>query len=282
MKKELRFSYWEPCLCGSGRLIKDCCLTAWSKTKPAGPMTGLSHPKCYARCLRDCSDEISREHFLSASVIKSWTDVGLAKVSGFAPINRGESTVMQIQNNRPKVLCKRHNNCLTGLDSVAKKFFTFLLERTPQQRFLLINGYELERWFLKVLCGYVAAGFVIDDTGIPVVGWTPPLRWLEILFGDEQAPRGCGLFFPVNLTWQTRSGRLVIEPHFHKGPPKEIALMNFLLDHFGFILTMKPLPPNAERVYRPSAMQIEKQGVKREAHFGWNSEVFVGYKIDTH
>src|SRR5262249_49648435 len=126
MKKEFNFTPWEPCPCGSGRLIKDCCLSARSNTRPAGPKTGLSHPKCYARALGDCSAEISREQFLSVSVLKCWTDVGLAKVSGFAPINGGESTIMQIQNARPKVLCTRHNNCLTGLDSRAKSFFSFL------------------------------------------------------------------------------------------------------------------------------------------------------------
>jgi hypothetical protein len=176
MNKEFRFTYWEPCLCGSGQLIKDCCLTARSNTKPRGPKTGISHPKCYARALQDCSTESSREHFLSAAVLKSWSDIGLGKVTGFAPINGGNPKVLQIQNTRPKILCKRHNNSLSGLDSVATKFFRFLFERTPEPRFHLINGFELERWFLKVLCGYVSAGFLIDDTGTPFVGWTPPLQ----------------------------------------------------------------------------------------------------------
>jgi hypothetical protein len=203
-------------------------------------------------------------------------------VSGIAPIKGGESTRMQIQNTRPKVLCTRHNNCLTALDSLAKRFFSFLFEQAPHPRFLLINGDDLERWFLKVLCGYVSAGFLLDETGTQLNGWTPPKHWLEILFGDEVIPRGCGLCIPSDGTWETRSGFLKIQPHFFNGPPKAIAWMEFLLDHFRFVFTMRPLPSDSQLQRRPSILQISSQGLNREIHFGWRTDVIVGLAIDLH
>ena len=39
------------------------------ETEPKGPRTGHSHPGCYARALADCSDKISREHYVSEKLL---------------------------------------------------------------------------------------------------------------------------------------------------------------------------------------------------------------------
>jgi hypothetical protein len=269
------------CICGSGKIIKDCCLRARSDTKPPGPKTGLPLPECYARALQDCSTQISKEHFFSAAVSKLWSTGKLGKTKGFAAINNGEPKILNILNIRPKVLCQRHNNCLSGLDSIALKFFGFLLERTQQPESLFINGSELERWFLKVMCGMAAAGFILLD-GEPLQDWTPPESWLDILFGDALVPQGCGLNFPINTSWGVGRGLFRIQAHFFDGPPKELSTIDFVLDEFSFIFTMRALPPDDQMWNRPGALEIHRQGSKRDIYFGWRNNIRVTFKVDLH
>jgi SEC-C motif len=277
MGKTLNF-YTDPCLCGSGKILKDCCLTRRADTKPKGPKTGLSHPDCYARSLGDCSQKISREHFLTDSLLKLYSDAGLGIAVGVPSINRGAPKRLNIRKIRPKVLCERHNNCLSGIDSIGLQFFSFLLQRSPQPKSLMINGYELERWFLKVLCGTAAAGFVAESGRI-LKGWLPPREWVEILFGDSVVPEDCGLHFLTNITATATMGRIWLQPQFFLGPPKELAAIAFVLDHFSFLLTMRNFPPSHRTRYRPAVFQIERLSDVREVHFGWRNDVLVGARI---
>jgi hypothetical protein len=208
-----------------------------------------------------------------------YSDSGLAIVAGIPPIRGGAPTQLNIHKIRPKVLCERHNNCLSGLDSLSLKFFAFLLESTPQPNTLMINGYDLERWFLKVLCGSAAAGFVQNDSGIVLTEWLPPTNWLEILYGDSAVPEDSGLTFLTNITASAPYGRIWMQPQFFLGPPKELAGIAFVLDQFTFLLTMRHLAPSDRTRRRPAVFQIQKQSVVREVHFGWRNDVLVGVRI---
>jgi len=278
MGKQINF-YSDLCLCGSGKVLENCCLTLRVETKPRGPKTGLSNPKCYARALADCCATISREHFISESVLELWNANGLSTVIGIPTINHGAPTELYIQNLRPKVLCERHNNCLSGLDSLALKFFTFLLERTPQSEFLLINGYEIERWFLKMLCGMGAAGFVANDSGVQLTDWNPPGDWLEILYGELSLPNDCGLSFVTNTVGTAPTGRIWIQTMFAPEPRKEFAGLAFVCDQFPFVFTMQRFPESDQSRHRPSVFQIQKDDVIREVHFGWRNDKLVGIRI---
>jgi hypothetical protein len=277
MAKQLNF-FTDPCVCGSGKILKDCCLAQRVDTKPKGRRTGLSNPKCYARALSDCSPKISREHFFSESILELWDEAGLATVIGVPAINGGAPTELNIRGIRPKVLCKRHNNCLSGLDSLALKFFEFLLERTPQEQFLLINGYELERWFLKVMCGMVAAGFVSNARGEQLIDWSPPSAWLEILYGNSYVSDDCGLTFLTNIKATAQNGRLQLQTMFPQ-PDGEFSGISVILDQFTFIYTMQHFPPSHHTRHRPAVFQMSKGGRIREVHTGWRNETLVGLRV---
>ncbi len=59
MTEQLRF-HLDCCPCGSGRLLKECCLST-ALVLPSPPQTGFHHPRCYARGSGDCSKRMSRE-----------------------------------------------------------------------------------------------------------------------------------------------------------------------------------------------------------------------------
>jgi hypothetical protein len=75
---------------------------------------------------------------------------------------------MTVENLTAKILCQRHNQALTGLDSEAGLFFATLadavvdLDRKTLSRkpiFHLIGGEALELWMLKAACGiYFSVG----------------------------------------------------------------------------------------------------------------------------
>jgi hypothetical protein len=76
-----------PCPCGSGKAIADCHLDIDGRfrkpcpsLRPSGPVTGFSHTRCYLRETCDCSEQLSREHYVSKSVLEQLG--GAAAVSG--------------------------------------------------------------------------------------------------------------------------------------------------------------------------------------------------------
>ena len=180
------------CPCGSGKRIVDCCISERKRTTPKPPPTGHSHPKCYARELGDCSSKISKEHFVSRAVTRLIeTPEGKMTLSGPKWLPQGEERRISIGSLGASILCRRHNEALNGLDDVAQKFFEYLMpESSVSDAFLMINGGELERWMLKVLCGFLASGMSIHSSD----SWRPPLAWLRILFDIDNIPNGSGMY----------------------------------------------------------------------------------------
>jgi len=156
-----------PCPCGSGKIIRDCHLDIDGQLrkprpslKPPRKETGHSHSGCYLKDTYNCSRQISREHYISRSVLEQLgTKV---RVSGVHWLSEGESFNGSVESLTAKILCDRHNNALSPLDNEAGLFFSILkdslidLDRKTLSRqpiFHLIGGEALELWMLKVACG---------------------------------------------------------------------------------------------------------------------------------
>jgi hypothetical protein len=176
---------WRPdelCPCGSGRRHADCCLqpngTLWKKPRsllPPPPQTGLSQPGCYLAGTNDCSAGLSAEHYMSAAVL----DVlpGGVKISGMPWLAPGEVRNVGVNNITAKILCSRHNSALAPLDQEAGGFFRALREidleftrKTLSRKGLrfLFSGEIIERWILKVTCGFFF-GRIAERSGIRLV-----------------------------------------------------------------------------------------------------------------
>ena len=119
-----------PCPCGSGKAIAVCHLDFDGKLRkphpslrPPGIKTGLSHTGCYLRDVCDCSEQISREHYISRSVLDQLGEI--IRVSGAPWLRPDETLSTTIENLTAKILCKRHNEALSPLDAEAGHFFVF-------------------------------------------------------------------------------------------------------------------------------------------------------------
>jgi len=156
-----------PCPCGSGKASASCHLDfdgQFRKPRPSlfppRPPTGFSHRHCYLRSTCDCSEQISREHYISRSVLEQLGAV--IRVSGASWLSPGVKLDTTTASLTAKILCKRHNEALSPLDTEAGCFFSILtnvltdLERKSLSRkpkFHLVCGEALELWMLKVACG---------------------------------------------------------------------------------------------------------------------------------
>jgi len=255
--------------------MRDCCLFIRCGTTPPKPVTGCAHPKCFARDLKDCGDSISREHYISRSLLGVFGGREIA-VSGMPWIPDGQQRVVSSASLTSKMLCERHNHALSPLDTVASEFFRFFVATWSEEELdlFLCRGYDLERWLLKMLCGLVVSGNA-TFSGKALPTWTPPLEWLEILFGSTDVESPAGLHYVVAPNYRAESAVLHVTPVFKSTTAHPIA-MAFSVEGIVFLFAMEELPPlampsatGADTRYRPKALQLDRTGQIREAHFGW-------------
>lgn len=165
-----------------------------SVTAPRPPQTGLANAKCYAAEFRDCSPELSAEHFVSRSILEQIADGGntlLVRGTSFA---RDEPREVSARSASARILCKRHNSALSPLDATANRLFRDLFNATqlgvPARG--TYCGEDVERWMLKTLVGLMRSGVVSAADRTPVK-FTPPRWMLDILFCQREFNSGAGL-----------------------------------------------------------------------------------------
>ena len=164
-----------------------------TSTRPPGPRTGLVTPGCYAAALGDCDgNPTTREHYLSLNLLKRFGAKFFVEGVPWAdsPSERTASDMVA------RVLCKRHNNALSPLDTTIGNFYDVLAgaHEGREVGVHLFEGEDLERWALKMLLGRLASGNVRWHNGSkerPEIS----LLYLRILFGEEDMPDGCGFFY---------------------------------------------------------------------------------------
>lgn len=272
------------CLCGSGRLMRDCCLCARCDTTPPGPATGHANPKCFARNLKNCSRTISREHYISRSILRLFGEKGMT-IAGMPWIPDGGQKQISVASFTAKMLCDRHNHALSPLDAVAAAYFRFFVAESSGHKVdvFLTRGYDLERWLLKLLCGFVASGNAALE-GKRLTTWVPPTEWLDILFGcaDVKAPAG---LHSIVGNYRVAAASIHCTPVFKSATAQPIALA-FAVGGVGFLFAMEALPPankprplGTDTRYRPMALQLREAGRIREAHFGWPEGEVVTFDV---
>jgi hypothetical protein len=192
------------CPCDSGKLLRVCCLgpdntfkTTPSVTRPSGSKTGFANPRCYAARLEDCSQALSREHFITHAILKALSHSGVVKVDGFNWQAENTSQELPTPVLASRILCKRHNEGLSGLDAVALRLFRTIddaiREKVHRDQVSLFDGSDFERWLMKTLCGAAFSGNA--HRGAVSRDWSPSSQWLRILFDGAQFPERCGFYF---------------------------------------------------------------------------------------
>jgi hypothetical protein len=190
-----------------------------ANTSPPGPKSGHVVEGCLAAPLEDCGGKLSADHYISKALLKWLNEAGYSfGMPGASLIARGipglapdEQRSMPPSALTVKAFCQRHNNALSPVDDEALRFFMSLAEMTTQLQtpqtspihdFRTFNGHDLERWFLKALCGMTAFGASRLFTDLPV---TVDLErtfnlFLKPGFGPDQSALGdIQLFRPPAL-----------------------------------------------------------------------------------
>jgi hypothetical protein len=138
--------------------------------------------KCWAACLGDCSDKLSREHVITEGVFLS-DDI---KVKGL-PWCRDDFKVIGLPNLVRKNLCVSHNSRLSELDNAAidlRKAICSALDLSNSRTVLppanwkietfSVDGPRLERWFLKTLLSDAFGGEHLIGSESTQPGEPPP------------------------------------------------------------------------------------------------------------
>jgi hypothetical protein len=125
----------------------------------------------------------------------------------------------------------------------------------------VIDARAVERWFLKMLCGFVSSGFLrgFDD-------WLPKRDWLDILFLGRDFSNGSGLYYLVSeKRLEAANTEFGVWPVANDDLTKIVGL-HWLLSGYTFIFLMdemtnslleKHIGNGFRPIYRPSVIQVE-------------------------
>lgn len=159
---------------------------------------------CWAAALGKCDDKISREHVVSKGLFAS----KVVEVSGLSWC-KDKPVKVGIDSLTRKILCTKHNNDLSPLDSAAIHAFDCFRE---QQRVIaslkwptiptshgqcVLDAGGLERWFLKTLINVTFEGPLrIGPSGEP---GAPSDHLVRAVYGLEPLAGHSGMYVGVSI-----------------------------------------------------------------------------------
>lgn len=160
------------CICGSLKLTENCCARSegvlFKKSliiKENKNSHSHYNKKCLFRHRLNCSPKISREHYISQSVLRLLNSSGIKtlKVQGIA--GHADFKSIAIKNITAKILCKTHNEMFSKLDREIARFARAIqshFEMGDDQEYLF-NGHDIERWLFKVSIGMYYGKIIKED-----------------------------------------------------------------------------------------------------------------------
>lgn len=160
----------DPCPCLSGQNYEDCCLRPdglplWQlpSLAPPGEISNISHEKCYMSSTANCSTKLSREHYISKSILSQFGGLGVEGLPWHDSEHKFEYGVEALTS---KVLCTRHNSSLSPLDSMAGHAFKQITDAmiyvtkkslARKTSYYFVSGDAFELWGVKSLLGLFTA-----------------------------------------------------------------------------------------------------------------------------
>src|SRR2546430_119303 len=285
------------CPCASGLVVRDCTckprkfVPCVAGTQTPGGRNGRVVRGCYAGPLRDCAPPISAEHPVSESAMLEVISGRTVRLLGDRWRARGlEGRVIGLKSLTKRVLCKRHNSALSSLDSVGAAFtrshaelMIHLHEGKRGDYHRLFNGYDVERWMLKILCAQQHEERIPGSDDLKL--WRVPRTWLEILFHGAPFAPGAGLYSPKHPVPELRGWPCIgtARTYFTRRPVvdglpivgravKDLAGIQVSILGIAWELLMERPPNPAEYVYRPRMTRFPDPATARVAqlHIGWD------------
>lgn len=272
---------YQPCLCGSNKKAKFCCLDGkvWNK-KPTlisqDTHTVYSHPKCYSNLLQNCSSEISKEHYISKNILEHLKLDNKVKVIGLKWQEAQHFNLLSVNSLVSNILCIYHNNVLSPFDNEMGRFFRTIYNYdqnlnigNQNNEVSLFCGEDLERWMLKTICGFIASKLVTKDKVLLDI--TIEHEFLEILFQNKSMPKGWGLYYKIP------EDKLV--HHYHSISFKPLTNNNkilgaeFAINNFIFYLLLSvPDNPKSFGIYRPLGIKFKHGTVTKTMEIFWQDK----------
>jgi hypothetical protein len=227
------------------------------------------------RATRNCSENISKEHYISRSVLASMDKAGTQKISGMPWKPREAFHIVPTDSLVANVLCERHNVALSPLDAEAGRLIRMIgsydrefHEKLYRTEIAVFCGEELEQWMLKTVCGMVAARAVAR--GGVRSGATIPDTWVSILAGEQDWPRLWGMYVavPTGVTYHYSS--FGFKPFTHPDT-RQVLAAELTINGFVFYVVLgRPDTPSAWGRYRPRTLIFERDGVEKFIELSWS------------
>ena len=297
------FAENDPCPCESGLAVRDCCaprsfVPPPVRTCPQKARTGLRVARCYAQLLRDCGGKVSAEHAIARQISSTMGNGPIERV-----LSNGRHVKAMVGTAGRKILCQRHNSSLSPLDTVGRRFVQAVLEHKRRAYenisgdvHVLFNGYDVERWMLKVLCASTHDQ-PISRTHHCTTPWRVPRLWSDILFHGARFPPGAGLYVPKVRRNRMPNGIMTavvtgIEYQHRNGVPLlgtgQMSVLGISLSVYGKdmdLLMSRPIERDMYhfRVRQWRTTRMPNDPCNRCIHLGWpdNPPTFAGKTVSS-
>jgi hypothetical protein len=230
---------------------------------------------CWAACVGKCSDKLSGEHLVSQSLFLN----DFVTVQGM-PWCKDQPKRIGLSRLTAKILCDRHNNALSPVDTAGAEAFATIRElmkvlrvrKTLKPHIWKIRRYEidgqgLERWFLKTLINVCCNGPTRIGRYSDKPGW-PDQQLVETAFGLKTFEGRAGLYSLFKVGEQINSNDdLACVPILNASDYIEGGFFRFR--GFGFLLFLDPEGPkgNLSAIGLRSEDAGQFQLMFRQKHF---------------
>jgi hypothetical protein len=159
---------------------------------------------------------MSKEHYISKAVLEVLSQDGRLQVSGFPWLPPGITKWVSPAALQSHILCERHNSALSPLDSLASRFFRSLWRvneefagsmASTQNRLFLFNGYDIERFMFKWLCGLLVSESASTPQG-KLLARPVPESLLRYLYCQESLASDWGMYCDAEIgkAWESVGG----------------------------------------------------------------------------
>ena len=239
-------------------------ITAWFGLTQALGVIGENMGNCYLEQHGVCSAKLSREHYVSATVLKAIAPNRDITIGGLAWQEPNTLQGVGLGSLQSKVLCSDHNSLLSPLDAAAGHLVETIIaaDKEPQNipQETGFDGLLIERWFLKTLISSSEAGalrckpFVAKHKEI-LLGAPWPIGWgMYVRHPSEQTIFSQDLFLETSInpaTGELLAGKFII------------AGVEF------WLLLGSPDSPEAFGFFRPRGLIFQNGSETRRVSFEW-------------
>lgn len=239
--------------------------------KLTGKKTGFSHPKCYANADENCSVKISKEHFISASLLRQIEFNNTAKIFGLKWQKPETFNIVPIPGLASNILCERHNHALSILDSEVGRLSETIGEFDKLTHPSLgsdisvkkhFSGRAIELWMLKCILGMSASKNIRGNLKPECV---------EILFGKRVWPTGWGLYFTASLNESIYHSSSFLIETLYDTKNNLVLAARFFIRGLPFSLCMgKPDNSGSFGLRRPSEIIFESPNSTQTIGLSWS------------